>query len=274
MVTYPAMLDVPRELIRYVARLLRAERRARGTRKGTRRLTCWSQALFVIAWFRDKPNITRHGKAFGLSQATAYRYLHEAIDVLADQAPDLHEALERAVADALSHLVLDGKIFDSDRCRLKTVSVKGETIDEWYSGKTGDFGGNVQALCEPGGLPIWTSDVEPGGVVDIQAARTHVLPAAYPYAKTLPILADPGYQGAGHGVIVPFKNPADGNALAVGNRAHNALQRSLRCLGERGFALLTQRWTALQHTTLSPSRIGDLVRATHVLTLFEHRRIS
>ncbi|TDC59335.1 IS5/IS1182 family transposase, partial [Actinomadura sp. GC306] len=34
------------------------------------------------------------------------------------------------------------------------------------------------------------------------------------------------------------------------------------------------RWTALKHTTLSPGRIGDLVRSAHVLTLFEHRRIS
>ncbi|WP_165978686.1 transposase family protein [Actinomadura darangshiensis] len=179
-----------------------------------------------------------------MSQATAYRYLHEAIDVLAGQAPDLHQALQRAVADGLSHLVLDGKIFDSDRCRLTITSVKGETIDEWYSGKTGDFGGNVQALSEPSGLPIWTSDVEPGGIADIQAARTHVLPPLYPYANTLPILADPGYQGAGHGVTVPFKNPTDGNILATGNRTHNALQRSLRCLGEHDFALLTQRWTA------------------------------
>lgn len=63
MVTYPAMLDVPRELIHFVAGLLRAERRARGTRKGIRRLTCYFQVLFVIAWFRDKPNITRHGTA-------------------------------------------------------------------------------------------------------------------------------------------------------------------------------------------------------------------
>lgn len=94
MTAYPAMLDVPRELIRYVARLLRAERKARGTRTGTRSLTCWFQALFVIAWFRDKPNITRHGNAFGLSPATAYRYLHEGIDALAAQAPDLHDALQ------------------------------------------------------------------------------------------------------------------------------------------------------------------------------------
>lgn len=46
---------------------------------------------------------------------------------------------------ALSHLLLDGKIFEAERCRLKIESVKGETIDEWYSGKTADFGGKVQA---------------------------------------------------------------------------------------------------------------------------------
>ncbi|WP_433346845.1 hypothetical protein ACQP25_28375 [Microtetraspora malaysiensis] len=37
---------------------------------------------------------------------------------------------------------------------------------------------------------------------------------------------------------------------------------------------LTERWTALQHTTLSPSRLGDLVRAALVLVHFEYRRIS
>lgn len=169
---------------------------------------------------------------------------------------------------------MDGKIFHSDRCREKTVSVKGETIDAWFSGKTGGFGGNVQMLCEPDGFPIRFSDVLPGGVVDIEAARELVLPAVYPYAKTMPVLADPGYQGAGHGIIVPFKNPAGGNVLSIDNRFHNRLQRFLRCRAERGFALLTERWTTLKHTTLSPSRIGALVRVAHVLTLFEHRRIS
>ncbi|GGI66931.1 transposase [Microbispora rosea subsp. aerata] len=273
MIAYPAMLDVPRELLGYVGRLLYWERRRRGTPKGSRRLTCFYQALFALAWFRSKPNIRLHGIAFGLSQATAYRYLHEVIDVLSSQAPGLHQALDRAVADGVPHLILDGKIFDTDRCRIKTTSVKGETIDAWFSGKTSNFGGNVQALCEPDGFPIWTSDVEPGGVADIEAARRHVLPAVYPYATTMPILADPGYQGAGHGIVVPFKQPAGDNALSVDNRTHNALQRALRSLGERGFALLTERWTALQHTTLSPSRIGDLVRAALVLVHFEHRRI-
>jgi hypothetical protein len=37
---------------------------------------------------------------------------------------------------------------------LKTTSVKGEQINAWYSGKTHDVGGNVQALFEPYGFPI------------------------------------------------------------------------------------------------------------------------
>src|SRR5215207_4389411 len=43
LIAYRAMLDVPRELVYELAKLLRAERRARGTRKGTRLLTCFRQ---------------------------------------------------------------------------------------------------------------------------------------------------------------------------------------------------------------------------------------
>jgi len=38
---------------------------------------------------------------FGISQATAYRYLDEAITVLAARAPALRQALERAREDGL-----------------------------------------------------------------------------------------------------------------------------------------------------------------------------
>jgi hypothetical protein len=48
------MLDVPRELILFVSGLLAVRRREIGTRKGTRRLGCYRQALFALAWFRDK----------------------------------------------------------------------------------------------------------------------------------------------------------------------------------------------------------------------------
>jgi DDE superfamily endonuclease len=90
----------------------------------------------------------------------------------------------------------------------------------------------------------------------------------------MPILTDPDYEGAGHGVLVPFKQPAYGRELHVDNRAYNTLLRALRSLGERGSALLIERWTALKHITLSPSRTGNIVRAALVLTHFEHRRIS
>jgi hypothetical protein len=43
-----------------------------------------------------------------------------------------------------------------------------------------------------------------------------------------------------------------------------------RCLGERGFALLTGRCRTLQHITASPSKIGDIARAALILTHFEH----
>jgi hypothetical protein len=49
-IAYPAILDVPRELVCELAKLLRAERRARGTRNGTRLLTCFRQALMVLVW--------------------------------------------------------------------------------------------------------------------------------------------------------------------------------------------------------------------------------
>ncbi len=50
--------------------------------------------------------------------------------------------------------------------------------------------------------------------------------------------------------------------------------RSLRCLGERGFALLTQRWRTLQHITASPSKIGDIARAALDLTQFDYGYIK
>jgi hypothetical protein len=75
LITYRVRLDVPGELVLFVSRLLARHRRALGTRKGTRRLGCYRQALFGLAWYRDKPDIPRLGAGFGLSQATSYRYV-------------------------------------------------------------------------------------------------------------------------------------------------------------------------------------------------------
>jgi hypothetical protein len=46
------------------------------------------------------------------------------------------------------------------------------------------------------------------------------------------------------GIHIPVRQPAADCELDISNRTRSALQRSLRCLGERGFALLTLRGLA------------------------------
>lgn len=274
MITYRVRLDVPRELVRFVSRLLAGHRRQIGTRKGTRSLGCYRQALFVLAWYRDKADIPRLGAGFGISQATSYRYVAEGTKVIAAVAPGLEESLERAVREGTPYVILDGKIVSAGRCHQKTVSQKGREIDLWYSGKKKDFGGNIQALFYPGGLPMWVSDVLPGNVHDLAAAREMVLPVLRNYLAKMPCLADCGYEGAGHGILTPVKRPKGVKELDINARTRNMLLSSARCLGERGFALLSQRWKTLQNVTASPSDIGSIARAALVLTLFEHKRLA
>ena len=178
MIAYRAMVDVPRELVQYLGRLLAAERRARGTRAGTRALTCFYQALLVLVWFRKGEDLTLLGAGFGISRATAYRYRDEGIAVLAAQAQDLHTALRRVAAQGWSYVLLDGKLFDCDRLAETTLSVKGEVIDAWYSGKHRDVGANIQAVMRPDGLPIWASEAMPGHLHDTSCAREFVIRGA------------------------------------------------------------------------------------------------
>src|SRR5690242_8722593 len=126
--SYRVILDVPLPLVVFVSRLLADHRREIGTRNGTRALTCWKQAVFALAWFRDRPDIRRLGQGYGISQATAYRYQDEAIEVLAAKAPTLHEALEKAVEQGLAYLILDGTLISSDRCADNKTSRKGREI--------------------------------------------------------------------------------------------------------------------------------------------------
>ena len=113
MLSYGVTLDVPLPLVVFVSGLLAAHRREIGTRDGTRALTCWKQAVFTLAWFRDRPDIRRLGQGFGISQATAYRYKDEAAGVLAARAPTLREALDRAAEQGLPYLILDGTLISS-----------------------------------------------------------------------------------------------------------------------------------------------------------------
>ncbi len=264
MVTYVATLDVPRHVVDHLSRLLAGHRRRIGTPRGSRALGTFRQAVLVLRWFREHRCVHCLARDAGVSQATGYRYLHEGIDVLAAHAPDLHEVLDRCRREGMTHVILDGTLIESDR----VAGVRDNGNDLWFSQKHKAFGGNVQFLSAPDGTPLWVSDVEPGSVPDITAARIHALPALYKAAADgLPTLADKGYIGAGIGILVPVRRPKGQSekALHTDTRTTNSLIRSIRALGERAAAELKQRWRTLQHVTLSPSRIGDITRAALVL---------
>ena len=135
MIAYRATLDVPRELAQFVAKLLLAERRRRGTPKGSRALSCFRQAVLGLRWLRDRTAADALARDHGISRATAYRYVDEVILVVAERAPELSQALKRAKDQGFSHVILDGTVIACDRCKEPAISVKGEVIDLWYSGK-------------------------------------------------------------------------------------------------------------------------------------------
>jgi len=133
-VSPPRCLQRMLPLVAKLAGLLYRERRRRGTRRNSRALSCWRQALLSLVWFRKNEEMTTLAAGFGISRATGYRYRDEVVTVVSAQAPDLHAALEQVAEHGWSHVVLDGTVIRTDRCAETTVSTKGETINAWYSG--------------------------------------------------------------------------------------------------------------------------------------------
>jgi hypothetical protein len=86
------------------------------------------------------------------------------------------------------------------------ISKKGKEIDTWYSGKTHGFGGNAQALMDAHGDATVDLRCVPRLRNDLTVARELVLAILWPYTKTMPVLADGGYNGAGCGVLAPSLN--------------------------------------------------------------------
>jgi len=260
-ITYSATLDVAEETAMLLTELLVAERLRCGTPVGSRAASCSAQAVLVLRWFREDTGMPTLAQDAGVSLATGYRYLHEGIDVLATQAPDVHDVLKAGKAAGWTHVTLDGTLVHTDRCRTKNPDTG---HDLWYSGKHHAHGGNVQIVSDPDGHPVAVSDVEPGCTHDLAAARvTGFLGAVYAAAALLglPALADKGYDGAGAGVLTPAK----GANLHPDNLTRNRLLGCLRAQGERGIALLKTRWKALNRIRLCPQRIGAIAKAALVL---------
>jgi hypothetical protein len=114
-ITYTAVLDVQRETALHLSVLLMRRHRTLGTRRGRRALSPFKQAIMILRWFLDGTRVTQLARDNGIGKSTAYRLLHEGIDVLAAEAPELKTALARAKEAGLTHLNLDGTLIHTDR---------------------------------------------------------------------------------------------------------------------------------------------------------------
>ncbi|WP_328723068.1 transposase family protein [Streptomyces sp. NBC_00247] len=246
MLVYPSAIDLSSAHLRHLARCLAAHRRKIGTR--WRRITPSRQALLVLAHLRCGDTYAQLAAAFGIGIATVYRYVREAIHVLAALAPSLAEAVR--TARRLAFVILDGTLLPIDRIAADTP---------YCSGKHKRHGMNVQVLTDPFGRLLWASPTLPGSTHDLTAARTHGIVDALAEAG-LKCWADKAYQGAGGSIRVPFR----GRRLKRWQRRHNSTHAKIRCLGEQAMATL-KGWRLLRKLRCSTNRITDLVKAVPVL---------
>jgi hypothetical protein len=73
-----------------------------------------AQVLLVLRCLRHRLDARTLAGEAGLGIATAYRYLHEALDVIAGKTPDLADVLTHARRGALPFLCLDGTLVPTD----------------------------------------------------------------------------------------------------------------------------------------------------------------
>lgn len=160
MLVYPSGIDVSSSALRFLSAKLRRHRHELGTR--WRRLSPGRQALLTLAHLRNGHPYAQLAAGFGIGTTTAYRYVAEAVELLAALAPALEEAARTASTKAF--VLLDGTLLPIDRIAADRP---------FYSGKHKKHGMNVQVLADPFGRLLWASPALPGAVHDVRAAREH-----------------------------------------------------------------------------------------------------
>ncbi|GAA2923328.1 transposase family protein [Streptomyces enissocaesilis] len=246
MLVYPSSIDLSSRTLRFLAGQLSARQAEIGSR--WRRLPAGRQALLVLAHLRCGDTYAQLAAGFNIGIATVYRYIREAVDVLAALAPSLSEAMTTIRKKAF--VILDGTLLPIDRIAADTP---------YYSGKHKRHGMNVQVLTDPAGRLLWASPALPGSTHDLTAARQHGIIDALA-AADLKCWADKAYQGACRPVRVPFR----GRRLKRWKRRHNTTHAKIRCLGEQAMATL-KGWRLLRKLRCSTNRITDIVKAVLVL---------
>ncbi|MFD8903122.1 IS5 family transposase [Streptomyces ardesiacus] len=250
MLVYPSGVDVSSTALRFLAARLKEHRRALGTR--WRRLNAGRQALLTLAHLRSGQPYAQLAAGFGIGTTTAYRYITEAVNLLAALAPTLAEAVRAASTKA--YVILDGTLLPIDRIAADRP---------FYSGKHKKHGMNVQVIADPKGRLMWASPALAGAVHDIRAAREHGIIEALAEAGIV-CWADKGYQGAGDTVRLPYRGRWD--ILSTGQQAVNRSHAKIRALVEQAIATL-KSWRLLRELRCSTTHITSLVQAVLCLHL-------
>ena len=224
----------------------------RAARSRWRRLDPGRQALLALAHLRNGDTLTRLAAGFEVGVTTAWRYVREAIDLLAATADDLATAMTRI--RLLAYAILDGTLIPIDRVADQKP---------YYSGKHRRHGVNVQVIADPAGRLIWASAALPGSTHDLTAARTHGIIDALTSANVM-TFADKAYQGARGSIRTPFKRHRYRPKLSRRQKAVNRAHARIRALGERANATL-KTWKILAKLRCCPRRATAIVQAILVL---------
>lgn len=104
MLSYPAAIPLSTRSLNHLAALIRISREQRRSR--WRRLEPGRQALLALAHLRNGDTLTRLAAGFKIGVTTAWRYVREAIDLLAATADELQSAMDRV--RLLAYAILDG----------------------------------------------------------------------------------------------------------------------------------------------------------------------
>jgi hypothetical protein len=196
--------------------------------------------------------LTRLACGFEIGVTTAWRYIREAIDLLAATADDLDTAMNRI--RLLAYAILDGTLIPIDRVADQKP---------YYSGKHHRHGANVQVIADPAGRLVWASAALPGSVQDLTAARTHTIINALTSANVM-VFADKAYQGARGTIRNSFKRHRYRPELFRWQKKVNRAHARIRSIGERANTTL-KTWKVLTERRCRPHRATAIVQAILVL---------
>ncbi|SHH29646.1 transposase, IS4 family [Streptomyces sp. 3214.6] len=265
------MLDVGRETAEPLAQLLREHRDRLGTRKNTHALGVFKQGILVLRWFDDGTRLAQLARHNQSSVPTAYRYLYEGLTVLADHAPDLSTALERAAATGYTHLNLDGTVIRTDRVAVP------HGADLWWSGKHKHHGGNVQVYADSRSSPPQTAGRSGFPGPSRPRTRHHLRPHPRPDHRTEPTRRHPRYPDPDRPRLrerrrglPPPGQETQGRELGLEQQAFNKVIRGIHSVAERAHALLKVTLMALRRVSLGSGSITRIARAVLVLLQMEH----